>query len=344
MRPPWFGYDEIIDVRSPAEFAEDSIPGARNLPALSNNERAEIGTLYKTSPFSARLRGAGMVAENIAAHLRNHLANRPPEWRPLVYCWRGGQRSGAVAEVLRQIGWDAAQLPGGYKSYRQTVIGGVRELSAAVQWRVVGGKTGAGKTALLGALRKSGESVLDLEALGKHRGSVFGATGKQPPQRKFESLLFAEMSAFPKNAPVFAEAESRKIGALHLPQPLLSALRRAPLFYLEADIATRARRIAKEYAAYQSPARFDAALAALGKHAAGRAARWREIHARGEWEILAADLLSSFYDIGYQKSLAANYGNPAARIRAETDSPRALQKTAAALVQKARDFAADSVR
>ena len=336
MRPLWHGFDEIIDVRSPAEYADDCIPGAANLPALSNAEHAEIGMLHKTSPFSARLRGAGMVAANIAAHLQNHLAARPPEWRPLVYCRRGGQRSGAVAEVLRRIGWDAAQLDGGYKFYRQTVIAGIRELSAALPWRIVGGKTGAGKTALLGALRENGEHVLDLEALGGHRGSVFGKIGKQPPQRKFESMLFAEMAALPQDAPVFAEAESRKIGALHLPQPLLAAIRRAPLFYLEADLQTRARRIAKEYGGYKEPARFESALAALGKYAAARAGCWRQYHARGEWEALAADLLSSFYDIGYEKSLAANYARPAARFCMESDSPRALKKTASALAQKAR--------
>lgn len=339
MRPLWHGYDEIIDVRSPAEYAEDCIPGAVNLPALSNAERAEIGLLHQTSPFSARLRGAGMVAANIAAHLQKHLAARPPAWRPLIYCWRGGQRSGAVTEVLRRIGWDAAQLAGGYKSYRRAVIDGAREVSAAVQWRVVGGKTGAGKTALLGALRESGEYVLDLEALGGHRGSVFGGGKTQPPQRKFESMLFAEMSALPLDAPVFVEAESRKIGAVYLPPPLLAAMRRAPLFYLAADLPTRARRIAKEYAAFKDPARFESALAALGKHAAA-AARWRQIHARGDWEALAADLLSAFYDIGYQKSLAAHYGNPAVRFCAETDSPRALQKTAATLARMARISAA----
>ncbi|MGI9306449.1 MAG: tRNA 2-selenouridine(34) synthase MnmH [Gammaproteobacteria bacterium] len=336
MNLPWDGFDGILDARSPAEFAEDCIPGAVNLPALSDAERAEVGALYKSSPFAARLRGAGFVAANISAHLQKHLAAHPREWRPLVYCWRGGRRSGAVAEVLRQIGWDAAQLSGGYKFYRQTVINGICELSAALPFFAIGGKTGAGKTLLLAALRDNGESVLDLEALGCHRGSVFGATGAQPSQRKFESALFEAMRALPQHAPVFVETEGRKIGALHVPRPLLFAARQAPLFYAEAELAARARRVAGDYAAFQDSALFESALAALGKYAAPRRRYWREYHARGEWEALAADLLSSFYDIGYEKSLAANYGKPAAVFRADPNCPQALQKTARALAQKAR--------
>ena len=203
----WHGFDEIIDVRSPAEYAEDRIPGAVNLPVLSDIEHAEIGKLYKTSPFAARLRGAGLLASNISAHLQNDYSSRPPEWRPLVYCRRGGQRSGAVVEILQRIGWKAQSLKGGYKQYRQEVITNTQKLAPTIQWTVVGGKTGAGKTELLRVLKDAGESVIDLEALGNHRGSAFGGNGAQPSQRLFESHLFAELSQLPPNRPVFVEAE-----------------------------------------------------------------------------------------------------------------------------------------
>ncbi|MGI9297170.1 MAG: tRNA 2-selenouridine(34) synthase MnmH [Gammaproteobacteria bacterium] len=333
---PWEGFDEVIDVRSPAEYAEDCIPGAVNLPALSNAERAEVGALHRRSPFAARLRGAGMVAANIAAHLRAHLAARPPGWRPLVYCKRGGQRSGAVVEVLRRVGWDAAQLAGGYKIYRIAVMDGIRALPPQIRFRALGGKTGAGKTALLRMLADGGAAALDLEKLGNHRGSAFGDVGAQPSQRRFESRLFAAMSVLPKNAPVFVEAEGRKIGRLHLPQPLLFAMRNAPVLYLDAELRERARRIAADYAAFFDPDKFESAAAAIGKYVGAKRLRlWNMHHSGGEWETLAADMLSSFYDPGYQKSLAANYAAPSAVFAVNPNRLESMQKTAALLAQTA---------
>lgn len=340
---PWDGFDETIDVRSPAEYAEDCIPGAVNLPALSNAERAEIGELHRRSPFAARLRGAGMVASNIAAHLRAHLSARPPEWRPLVYCKRGGQRSGAVCEVLRRVGWDAAQLAGGYKTYRAAVMDGIRTLPPRIRFCAVGGKTGAGKTELLEMLADGGAAVLDLEKIGNHRGSAFGEVGAQPSQRRFESRLFAAMSALPQNAPVFVETEGRKIGRLHLPKPLLFAMRNAPVLYLDAELRERARRIVSDYAAFFDRARFDSAAAAIGKYVgAKRMQIWNMHHSGGEWESLAADMLDSFYDPGYQKSLAANYGAPCAVFAVNPNRRESMRKTAELLAETARnaDFAA----
>ena len=332
----WHGFDEIIDVRSPAEYAEDRIPGAVNLPVLSDIEHAEIGKLYKTSPFAARLRGAGLLASNISAHLQNDYSSRPPEWRPLVYCRRGGQRSGAVVEILQRIGWKAQSLKGGYKQYRQEVITNTQKLAPTIQWTVVGGKTGAGKTELLRVLKDAGESVIDLEALGNHRGSAFGGNGAQPSQRLFESHLFAELSQLPRNRPVFVEAEGRKIGKLHVPQPVLSAMRCAPLFYLRAALSARARRIVDDYSAMKDPKTFDAAIETIGKYAgAERREKWRQQHADGQWETLASDLLESFYDIGYQKSLSANYTPPAARFSVNPNCQKDMQKIAREIARAA---------
>lgn len=323
-------------MRSPAEYADDCIPGAVNMPALSNEERATVGILHKTAPFAARRHGAGLVAANIAAHLQTHLAERPPSWRPLVYCWRGGQRSGAVVEVLRRIGWDAQQLAGGYKTYRQTVINGIAALAPSRRWLVIGGKTGAGKTRLLNELRALNRATVDLEALGNHRGSAFGDNGTQPTQRKFESRLFAALTATPQDAPAFIEAESRKIGLLHVPQPLLSAMRRAPVFFLEATLADRARHITTCYAAMREPQKFTAALAHLGKYAGVRRREsWLRQHAAQQWQELTEDLLASFYDIGYQKSLNTNYLRPTAVFTLNPNCARSMRQTAQNISQTA---------
>ncbi len=156
-------FDEIIDTRSPSEFGEDHVPGAVNCPALNDVERARIGTLYKQdSPFAARKAGAALVARNIACCLEERFADRGREWRPLIYCWRGGKRSGAFVTVFRQIGWDACQLEGGYKSYRRFVVAELERLPARFRFRIVSGATGSGKSRLLQALAAQGAQALDL--------------------------------------------------------------------------------------------------------------------------------------------------------------------------------------
>ena len=147
-----FEFDALLDVRSPAEFAEDHIPGAINVPVLDNTQRAQVGTLYtQVSPFEARKVGATLIARNIAAHIEQHFMDKPKNWRPLVYCWRGGQHSGAMAHILSQVGWPVGQLEGGYKAYRQRVRSELQTLPASFRFRVICGPTGSGKSRLLQA-------------------------------------------------------------------------------------------------------------------------------------------------------------------------------------------------
>jgi tRNA 2-selenouridine synthase len=189
-------FDAVIDTRSPAEFADDHIPGAVNLPVLTDTERAEVGTLYKqVSPFAARKVGAAYVSRNIARHLETHFADKPKEYRALVYCWRGGQRSGSFALVLGQVGFRTTVLAGGYKAYRGEVMDGLREMAGRITFRVLAGRTGSGKTAVLRELDTRGGNVLDLEDLAAHRGSLLGSEPgcPQPPQRLFESRLFQRL-------------------------------------------------------------------------------------------------------------------------------------------------------
>jgi tRNA 2-selenouridine synthase len=185
-------FDAVIDVRSPAEFADDHIPGAVNLPVLNDAERARVGTIYKqVSPFEARKVGAALVSRNVARHLDDHFAARPKEYRPLLYCWRGGQRSGSFALVLSQVGFRVGVLAGGYKTYRGEVMDGLRERPGRFAYRILAGPTGSGKTAVLRAIAAAGGQVLDLEGLAAHRGSLLGAEpdAPQPTQKRFESLL-----------------------------------------------------------------------------------------------------------------------------------------------------------
>ena len=235
-------FDDIIDVRTPAEFAEDHIPGSINCPVLDNEQRIEVGTLYKQhSPFAAKKIGAAYVAENIARHLRTSFQDRPQKWRPLIVCWRGGQRSGAMTLILRRVGWDAQQLQGGYKTYRTQVLAELAELPRRMAYTVVCGATGSGKSRVLQALAQRGEQVLDLEELACHKGSVLGVLpdSPQPSQKMFESRLLVALRGFDPQRAVFVEAESRKIGCLQVPDALLETMRTGHCITIDATLAAR---------------------------------------------------------------------------------------------------------
>src|SRR5258708_3485706 len=155
-------FDAVIDARPPAEYAADRIPGAISAPVLDDAQRAEVGTLYKqVSPFDAKKLGAALVAKNVALHIEKHFREKPKDWKPLVYCWRGGKRSGAMAHVLRAVGWDAATLEGGYRSYRRWVVDQLRQKPLHLKFHVIHGPTGSGKSRLLAALARAGAQVLD---------------------------------------------------------------------------------------------------------------------------------------------------------------------------------------
>ncbi|HEX5092329.1 MAG TPA: tRNA 2-selenouridine(34) synthase MnmH [Burkholderiales bacterium] len=305
-------FDAILDARSPAEFAQDHLPGARSLPVLGNTERAYIGTVYKQqSPFEAKRQGAALVSRNIARHLETALAGMPRSWRPLVYCWRGGKRSGAFAHVLREVGWDAHTLEGGYQAYRRWIIEQLARLPGSLRLRVVHGATGSGKSRLLHALARSGAQVLDLEALAAHRGSVLGnLPGQpQPPQKLFESRLYAALAALSPARPVFVEGESRKIGQLQVPEALITAMRASECVLLEADPQTRVALLMDEYRHFfDDTASLGAQLDCLQPlHGRARIESWKALAAQGAFEALVARLLDEHYDPAYRRSAARNF-------------------------------------
>jgi len=333
-------FDEIIDARTPAEFALDHIPGARNLPVLSDSERAHVGTLYKqVSPFSAKKVGAALVAANIARHLENTLLDRPKNWRPLVYCWRGGKRSGAFTHVLREIGWDARALAGGYKAFRRAVMSELPMLAPRLRWRVLCGLTGSGKSRLLATLERLGAQVLDLERLASHRGSVLGNVpdAPQPSQKLFESRLWDRLRQLDPAYPVYVESESKKIGTLQVAQELLDAMWASTCVQLDVDKSVRVHLLMDQYAHFQAdPAALGRQLDCLVQlHGHATIERWKQIAHAGDWEPLVTELLERHYDPAYTRAIVSHYPRlpQARRIAIATPAEESFEDAARELLE-----------
>jgi tRNA 2-selenouridine synthase len=307
------GFDAIIDARSESEYAEDRLPGAVNWPSLHDAERAIVGARYKQiSDFEARRIGAAMVARNIAGHLQRETQDKPREWRPLVYCWRGGKRSGTLAWFLDQIGFRVHLLEGGYKAFRRTVAAELVLLPRRFEWRVVCGRTGSGKTRLLYALAEAGAQVLDLEGLAAHRGSVLGLLPgqPQPSQKAFETGVWDTLRRFDTARPVFVESESRKIGRLRVPEALIERMRReSACLHVEMPQAARLALLLEDYAFFaDDPALFCSQLDTLVE-VRGRdtVTAWQAAARQGRWAEVYAALMAEHYDPMYLKSMQRNF-------------------------------------
>lgn len=341
-------FDAILDVRSPSEFAEDHVPGASNVPVLDDAERAEVGTLHKqVSAFAARRRGAVLIARNIARHVEAQFADKPREWRPLVYCWRGGARSGAMTHVLTRIGWHARQLDGGYRAYRRAVVAALQDLPARFDFRVICGTTGSGKSRLLGELRRAGAQVLDLERLAQHRGSVLGGlpAQPQPTQKMFETRVWWTLRAFDAARPVFVESESRKVGDLRVPDALIERMRAAHCVRVELPLVERVRLLRDEYLHFEAdPQALFAQLDCLVPlHGRERIESWKALARQGLWDALVERLLVEHYDPAYQRSIRRNFGriDAAPTVRPASASEAAYAELARSLALQAVDAAVE---
>jgi len=305
-------FDAIIDARSEAEFAQDHLPGAVNWPSLDDAQRHEVGTLYKqVSPFEANKRGAAMVAANIARHIEAHVLDKPRTWKPLAYCWRGGKRSGSLALVLGQIGFRVSLIEGGYKAFRTAMLAALPVLVERLHFRVVCGPTGAGKTRLLHALADAGAQVLDLEALASHRASVLGLVPgqPQPTQKAFDTLVWDRLRRFDPARPVFVESESRKVGNVAVPEPLIARMRASACLRLELSDDERVKLLLEDYDFFvRDPQLFCERLAALTE-LRGKAVvqGWQEEVGAGRIEGVVRELLVKHYDPGYAASIRRNF-------------------------------------
>jgi tRNA 2-selenouridine synthase len=321
------GFDDIIDVRAPAEYADDHLPGAISLPVLDDAERARVGTIYKQdSPFRARKIGAALVAQNAARHLMGPLADRPGGWRPLVYCWRGGQRSGSFASILSQIGWRVETIAGGYKSWRSLVVAALYDRPFPGPVVVLDGNTGTAKTEVLAHLAARGVQVIDLEGLARHRGSLFGAMpGGQPSQRAFEAALAMQIEALDPSRPVVVEAESSKVGECRLPPGLWKAMVGAPRVALAAPLAERASYLTRAYGdLVEDAGRLAQVIGQLRpSHPAEVIDGWLGQAAGGDFADLAEGLMARHYDPRYARH-RARMAVPLAEIAAPSLAPEAL--------------------
>lgn len=325
-------FDAVIDVRSPAEFAEDHLPGAINLPVLDDAERARVGTIYKQqSPFLARKLGAALVARNAALHLEGPLADMGGGWRPLVYCWRGGQRSGSFATILAQVGWRVELVAGGYKAWRRLVVEQLQDRAVTAPVVVLDGNTGSAKTEVLARLAARGLQVIDLEGLANHRGSLFGhMRDGQPSQKAFEGRLALQLAALDPARPVVIEAESSRVGDLALPKRLWAAMGAAPRIHIRAPVAARAAYLARAYADLTQDRDRLAATVGLLKpaHPAEVIGTWLDLAGRGAFAALAEDLMRRHYDPRYDRHRARFAASPGAEIATDSLEPDALDALA----------------
>ncbi|MFZ6846363.1 tRNA 2-selenouridine(34) synthase MnmH [Undibacterium sp. RuTC16W] len=305
-------FDSIIDVRSPGEFTEDHLPHAINCPVLDDEERIRVGTMYKqVNAFEAKKVGAALVAKNIAKHIETHFLDKPKDWMPLIYCWRGGNRSGSMAHILAKIGWPVVQLDGGYKSYRQHVNQYLPEIANTISWRVICGTTGSGKSRLLQTLHKQGAQVLDLEQIAAHKGSVLGGLPDlaQPSQKYFESQIWQTLREFDTKRPVYVESESKKVGNLRVPDQVIQTMRGAPCLALHLTMSDRVELLMQEYAHFvKNPEGLNRQLDCLvSLHGKEKIQQWKQHANEGQMRELVTQLLERHYDPVYIRSIDKNF-------------------------------------
>ncbi|MGB2924488.1 MAG: tRNA 2-selenouridine(34) synthase MnmH [Limnothrix sp.] len=327
-------YAEIIDVRSPGEFLEDHIPGAINFPVLDDEERAKVGTIYKqVSPFEARKIGAAIVSKNIGQHIQAHFLDKPKSYHPLIYCWRGGQRSNSLAHILNQIGWQTTLIQGGYKTYRKQVRETLEVLPESLSYKILCGYTGSAKTYLLQKMAEAGLQVLDLEGLANHRGSLLGQVWQekptpQPSQKWFESKLFHTLQTFDLQQPIWVESESNAIGKVNVPKSLWEQMRRSPCYEIALPTSERVQWLISEYPhLIEYPEELKRLLgyliSNLGKQ---KVEAWFKLIDAKKWPEFVAAILEEHYDPAYRRSLPKHFSEPIETFELDNLQPDSVQK------------------
>ena len=312
-------FADVIDARSEGEFAEDHLPGAINWPSLNNEERQLVGTEYKqVSAFEAKKRGAALVAKNIARYLERDVIHKPRDWQPLLYCWRGGKRSGSLALILDQIGFNVTLVDGGYKAFRAALVTDLPQLAGQFDYRVICGTTGSGKTRLLQALAAQGAQVLDLEALANHRSSVLGVIPglPQPSQKAYDSLIWAALKSFDPTRLVYIESESKKVGNVAIPEGLITAMREAPCLQLDMSEDERVELLLEDYDFFVKDIAFFCDRLGALTQARGKdvVIDWQTRARNGDVASVVRELLANHYDPVYLQSMKRNFAQYEARM------------------------------
>ena len=333
-------FDTVIDARSESEFAEDHLPGAVNWPTLTDEERVATGTTYKqVNAFEAKKRGAALAARNIARHIERDVIDKPKDWAPLVYCWRGGKRSGSLALILDQIGFKVSLIEGGYKAFRAALVDDIPRLVGGINWRVICGTTGSGKTRLLQALAAQGAQVLDLEALANHRSSVLGAIPgvAQPTQKRFDTLVWNQLRSLDTARPVFVESESKKVGNVAVPTSLIESMRASPCLNLVLSDEERVQLLLEDYDFFvQNGEHFCDRLTALKEsRGAAQVTQWQAQVRAGDIARVVQELLTLHYDPVYLQSMRRNFKgfDETESITPKDRSPEAMAALASSMLE-----------
>lgn len=315
----------VIDVRSPSEFMYASIPGAVSIPLFDDDERAQVGTIYKKqSKVKAVQKGLEFVGPKMKDFSKRALALDSQQL--IVHCWRGGMRSGAMSWLFEMLGLTCYRLEGGYKAYRNYVLD---FFSRPIRFVVLGGRTGAGKTDILKQLEAMGEQVLDLEGLANHKGSAFGSLGEsaQPTSEMFDHLIFDVLRRFDKDRVVWVENESINIGKVFIPQPLWKQISQAPIVVVDTEYEVRLARIMRVYASFPTELLCEMIKKIQKRMGYDNAQKAYEACLNGDKQ-LAARMCLVYYDKLYDRGLKTNESRdiPIFSVKCDTENVEEVAK------------------
>ncbi|HSH34933.1 tRNA 2-selenouridine(34) synthase MnmH [Schnuerera sp.] len=292
----------FIDVRSPSEYNSETIPGAINIPIFNDEERSIIGTIYKQESIEkAKKVGIDFVSKKLPTIYEKIMELKRKYDNLIFFCARGGMRSNSLVSFLESIGINVFKLDGGYKSYRKYIYTHLPDLIKNIQFIVLYGNTGTGKTLILENLKKKGMDILDLEGCANHRGSILGSVGlgKQNSQKMFESLLYESLIKRKSNL-VFIEGESRRIGKDIIPEYLFKAMQKGINIKVEANIKTRITNILDSYV-HDTDNELIESLDHLRKHLGDKNIdRYINLVKNHQYNLVAEELMIKYYDPMYE--------------------------------------------